>query len=71
MKMDSKGINRKYVVLTKKKMTIYIYILKNDKRIVICCSHESETQTGVVLTTSQSKQKIDLGDLIHRPALVN
>ena len=62
-------MNRKYVVLTKKKI-IYIYIYIYDERIGIHSSHESETQTGVVLTTNQGKQKIDSEDLNYRPGLV-
>ena len=49
--MDLEEINRKYVILNKKKMTkdiyIYIYIYNiYDKRIVLRCFHESETQKG-------------------------
>ena len=57
MLFDQKGNDKKY-------------ILKNDEKIVIHCSPESETHTGIILTTCQVKQKISLGDLTDSPGLV-
>ena len=55
MKIDSVGINRKYVNLTKKK-----WKKKKIEMIVICCSHKSETPNRNVSSTNKNRQKINL-----------
>ena len=53
----------------RRKWQIYIYIyIEKWWGIVIHCSHESETQAKI-LSSSQDKQKLNFGDLTHRPAL--
>ena len=38
--------------------------------LLFVCPRESESQTGVVMTTSQGNQKVSSGDLTWRPELV-
>ena len=67
MKINSEGINQEYVVLNRKRMTKKKY-RKMLRGLLLICPHESEAQTGVVLTTSQGKkesaQKFDLKALV-------
>ena len=54
--MDLEEINREYVVLTRMKTKRKIYIEKWWEGYYFDCPNESETQAGIVLSTSLSKQ---------------
>ena len=49
-------INRKYVILTRKKATKKYIYWKMVRELFFDCPNESETQTGIVLSTRQRKR---------------